>query len=93
MGIQIAPWLLPKWNMTQRLDSVAKIVDYNGPLLQSHSTDDKIIPIALARKLYAAAPGRKHFVTVAGGDHTASWPDEFTQQFAAFLDYVYEDFE
>ncbi|MFT3878266.1 MAG: alpha/beta hydrolase [Gemmatales bacterium] len=63
------PWLLPHLNMTQRFDSVAKIKNYAGPLLQCHGDVDRLIPISLAQTLYVAAPGQKRFITIPGGGH------------------------
>lgn len=62
-------WLLPEWNMTQRLNSIEKIKRYQGPLLQSHGDIDRVIPIALARELFEAAPGRKQFIVAEGSNH------------------------
>jgi len=63
------PWLPVRLLMRTRLDSVAKIAKYRGPLLQIHGDSDTIIPIALGRKLFDAAGEPKQFVTIAGADH------------------------
>jgi fermentation-respiration switch protein FrsA (DUF1100 family) len=62
-------WLLPEWNMTQRLNSVEKIKNYRGPLLQSHGDGDTLIPLSLGRELFAAAPGTKQFIVVPEATH------------------------
>lgn len=64
-----AAWLLPDWNMTQRLNSLEKIKRYRGPLLQSHGDADKLIPISLGQELFEAAPGPKWFVVAKGASH------------------------
>ncbi|MCX7394253.1 MAG: alpha/beta hydrolase [Planctomycetales bacterium] len=64
-----AAWLLPEWNMTQRLNSLQKIKNYSGPLLQSHGDTDYLIPLALAKELFATAPGPKKFIVVPEGTH------------------------
>lgn len=61
--------------MTQRLDSLNKIKAYSGPLLQSHGRDDRLIPIEIGRKLYAAAPGKKRFIEVEGGHNAPQSPE------------------
>ena len=61
--------------MTQRLDSLSKIKNYSGPLLQSHGLDDQLIPIEIGRKLHAAAPGKKRFIEVEGGHNAPQSPD------------------
>lgn len=64
-----AAWLLPDWNMTQRMNSLAKIKRYSGPLLQSHGDADRLIPLSLGEELFAAAPGPKRFVVVPDATH------------------------
>ena len=64
-----AAWLLPEWNMTQRLNSVEKIKRYSGPLLQTHGDADHLIPLSLGKELFAAAPGPKQFVVVPEATH------------------------
>ncbi len=50
-------WFLPvRLLMSNRYNSIRKIVDYHGPLLQTHGTIDEVVPIDLARKLFAASP-------------------------------------
>lgn len=64
-----AAWLLPEWNMTQRLNSAEKIKNYFGPLLQSHGEADYLIPLSLGQELFAAAPGPKYFIVVPDATH------------------------
>lgn len=65
-----AAWLLPEWNMTQRLNSAEKIKSYSGPLLQSHGTADQLIPLPVAKQLFQSAPGPKTFIVVPDGNHS-----------------------
>jgi fermentation-respiration switch protein FrsA (DUF1100 family) len=65
-----AAWLLPEWNMTQRMNSVEKIKHYSGPVLQSHGDADSLIPLPVARELFASAPGPKKFLVVPDADHS-----------------------
>jgi fermentation-respiration switch protein FrsA (DUF1100 family) len=55
--------------MRTRFDSVAKIPNYHGPLLQVHGDADRIVPPALGRKLFDAANEPKWFVSVPGAGH------------------------
>lgn len=64
-----AGWLVPEWNMTQRLNSAEKIKHYTGPLLQSHGTADNLIPLPVAEALFVNAPGPKKFIVVPDGSH------------------------
>ena len=52
-----------------RLDSLARIKQYDGPLLVIHGEADEIIPIAQGRALYQAAAGPKSFYQVPGAYH------------------------
>jgi fermentation-respiration switch protein FrsA (DUF1100 family) len=59
-----------RYLMRNRFPSAEKIKNYSGPLFQSHGSDDEIIPIHLARELFAnAATGRKQFYEVSGMKH------------------------
>jgi fermentation-respiration switch protein FrsA (DUF1100 family) len=52
-----------------RLDSLARIASYHGPLLQTHGDADRVIPFDLGKKLFDAANSPKRFVRVPGGGH------------------------
>ncbi len=80
------PWTLPHLLMTQRLNSKAKIKHYRGPLLQSHGDSDELIPIDLARELFDAAPGPKHFITIPDAGHNDPQSEEYRRSLDRFLD-------
>lgn len=63
------PWALPHLMMTQRFNSLEKIKEYRGPLLQCHGDADQLVPLDLAKKLFDAAPGVKKFITIPGANH------------------------
>jgi fermentation-respiration switch protein FrsA (DUF1100 family) len=75
-------WLVP----ANKLDSVAQLGRYHGPLLQSHGQADRTIPYALARKLFRAANEPKQFVTIPGGDHNDPQTAEYYKELDRFLD-------
>jgi len=81
----LAPWLPAKLLMRNRLDSLAKIPNYAGPLLQSHGTADRTIPFAQGRRLHAAAKGSKRFVAIPGADHNHPQTLEYYRALAQFL--------
>ncbi|MEI8349659.1 MAG: alpha/beta hydrolase [Candidatus Omnitrophota bacterium] len=62
---------LPSWFLSLRFDSLRKIKKMYAPVLLLHSRDDEIVPYVLAKKLYDAAPGPKHFVELKGGHNSA----------------------
>lgn len=78
-------WASPHLLMTQRLNSKAKIKRYPGPVLQSHGADDELIPIELARKLFAAAPGPKQFIVIPGAGHNDPQNEEYREALDEFL--------
>ncbi|MGE5195270.1 MAG: alpha/beta hydrolase [Deltaproteobacteria bacterium] len=71
--------------MHNRLDSLAKIGRYHGPLLQVHGDKDGTIPLSLGKRLYAAANEPKRFVVHPGGDHNDLWPEKFHRALDKFL--------
>jgi uncharacterized protein len=79
------PWVPVKWLMRTQLNSVKKIRDYHGPLLQIHGDADTIIPLALAERLHAAANPPKQLVIIRGGDHNDPRTPEFVQALDRFL--------
>jgi pimeloyl-ACP methyl ester carboxylesterase len=66
LGVVRMPFLLL---MQTQFNSLAKIGNYRGPLLQSHGTADRLIPYAMGRQLFAAANEPKRFIAIPGGDH------------------------
>lgn len=62
-------WYLPvRLLMSYRYDSIRKVCDIACPKLFLHGTDDRLIPIAMARRLFDAACPPKRFVETPG-DH------------------------
>ena len=80
------PWLPVRLLMRTRLDSLAKIANYHGPLLQIHGDADTIVPYPLGRRLFDAANEPKRFVTIHGGDHNDPPVREFYRAIDEFLD-------
>jgi hypothetical protein len=79
------PWLPVRWLMRSRFDSAAKIARYRGPLLQTHGDQDEIVPLALGRRLFAAANQPKRFVLCPGGGHNDPLPPAFVAALGEFL--------
>lgn len=74
-------WLVPR----DKLDSVAHIVAYRGPLLQSHGSSDGTIPLSSAEKLFRAANEPKQFVVVENADHNNWLTESYLKQLDAFI--------
>lgn len=86
---RLLPWLPIRRLMRHRFDSVAKIPKYQGPLLQTHGTADRIVPFDLGQKLFAAATTLdKQFIAIPGGDHNDPPAAEFTAALLSFVDRV-----
>ncbi|HEY4233595.1 MAG TPA: alpha/beta hydrolase [Lacipirellulaceae bacterium] len=81
------PWLPVRILMQNRYDSVARIGQYHGPVFQSHGTADTIVPIELARQLFAAIPSdQKTFREFPHRDHNDPLPSKYLPEVRAFLD-------
>lgn len=69
-----APPILPyRWLLTDQYNSLVTIGRVTAPVLILHGTADATIPIAEARRLYAAARQPKQMIEVAGAGHTEAW--------------------
>ena len=55
--------------ITQRFDSIAKIKSLQVPLLMFHGTLDEVIPLFMAKELFAAAPEPKQLVIIPNANH------------------------
>lgn len=80
-----APILPSERLMLNRLDSLSKIGDYHGPLLQFHGKRDRVIPYRLGKKLFDAANEPKRFVTNEPADHNDPMSDEGREALDAFF--------
>jgi fermentation-respiration switch protein FrsA (DUF1100 family) len=69
-------WFIPvRWLMQNRYDSIGRIKDYDGPLVQVHGTTDRLIPIQHGRRLHQAAPtSDKIMIEVDGMGHNDVMP-------------------
>lgn len=80
------PWAPVRRVMHERYDSIQRIRQYEGPLLQLHGTRDRIVPAKFARELFAACPSeQKRFIAHRGGKHHDPAPLDFYTQLNRFL--------
>ena len=85
------PWLPVRLVMSNRYNSMKRIKKFTGPLFQCHGSNDEVVPITLARRLFDSAPSQtKHFHEVAFGRHNDSLPPAYYAALASFLDQVDE---
>ncbi len=74
-------WLVPR----NKLDSLAQIVRYRGPLFQSHGSVDRTIPISSGEKIFRAANEPKQFVTIENADHNNWLTEAYLNQLDGFV--------
>ncbi len=80
------PWLPVRWLMRTRLNSISKIQDYDGPLLQAHGDEDEIITADLGRQLFEAAPmAAKQWLSLGASSHNDPPPAAFYEALREFL--------
>ena len=85
-GQTMFPLLPVRLLMQTKFNSVKKIANYHGPLLQSHGTADRLIPYSIGCRLFDAANQPKQFVPIPGGDHNDPQSEEYYRALSAFLD-------
>jgi len=79
------PWLPARLLLKQDIKADELIRHYHGPLFQSHGTVDRIIPIELGRKIFAAANEPKKFLSLPGLDHNDLPHSGYYQEIGQFL--------
>ena len=73
-------WLPAEWFLSQKFDSLGKIVDVRMPVLFVHGAADRFIPARFSQALYDTARARKRLLVVDGATHNNSMrvaPDEY----------------
>ncbi len=66
---EIYPWLPVRMLLTDTYDSSRYIRDVKMPLFILHGEADEVVPVAMARKLFALANEPKEIVTLPGAGH------------------------
>ena len=80
------PFFPVRYLMRNRYPSDEKIKNYSGPLFQSHGTHDEVVPIHLAKELFAnAATSKKQFYEVAGMNHFDPLPAGYWENLRSFF--------
>lgn len=79
------PWLPMGLLLSTRMNSLAKIENYRGPVLISHGDADEVVPFAQGQALFEAVPGPKRLVTCRGCKHNDPPPEEYHAALGAFL--------
>jgi pimeloyl-ACP methyl ester carboxylesterase len=74
-------WLVPQ----SKLNSASQIGGVRCPLLQSHGTADRTIPLALGEKLFQMSNDPKTFVKIVGADHNNWLTRDYFRQLDSFI--------
>ena len=75
-------WLVPEG----KLNSCSALQRYSGPLLLSHGTADRTIPLPLAEKLFAAGNEPKQFIRIPRADHNNWISDDYLSHLNGFIE-------
>lgn len=73
-------WLPVGLLMKDQFKSIDYLKDVHAPLLVSHGTDDRLIPVEMGKALYAAANEPKEFVALANGTHGSIFSEQVWQR-------------
>ncbi|MNL26452.1 putative aminoacrylate hydrolase RutD [compost metagenome] len=65
-------WLPVRWLLSQKFDSIDKIVDIDMPLLVVHGLADQFMPSRFSQQLFNAANPPKSLLLIPGGTHNNS---------------------
>ena len=74
---------------TQEFDSLGKIGRVDAPILMLHGSADNTVPVALGRRLFAAAPKGTRWVEIANGSHSGldrEAPQQYRQAVRGLID-------
>jgi pimeloyl-ACP methyl ester carboxylesterase len=80
VAAQRFPFVPVRWLMRNRYDSVARIVDYDGFVVQVHGPDDSVIPMRNGRRLFDAVGGPKQWIEMPGLGHNDALSSDSLQQ-------------
>jgi pimeloyl-ACP methyl ester carboxylesterase len=81
------PMFPVSWIMKNRMNSAEAIKSCDMPLFQSHGDQDELIPIALAKKLFANSPvDEKQFFEVEGMGHFDHLPERYWGELRSFVE-------
>jgi fermentation-respiration switch protein FrsA (DUF1100 family) len=87
VAASLYPWLPVRWCIKNQYDSLARIRQYDGPLMQCHGANDRLIPSWMGRQLFDASTSRaKRWIEFPGLGHNSDWPPSYYASLAEFLD-------
>lgn len=69
----VAMPIVPRFLVRTKMDSLRKIREVRCPKLFIHGPADEVVPFAMGRRLFEAAPEPKAFHEVPGAGHNETW--------------------
>ena len=75
MGARMYPWMPVRYLASSQFDSIGKIGSVHAPVVVVHAVNDRWVPLAAARALFARVPGPKLMLETAGGHNGAGFAD------------------
>jgi len=67
------PWLPVRWMLRDQYDSVARLADFDRPVVIAVAERDSIVPARFGTALYSALKGPKYLVVIPASGHN-DWP-------------------
>ncbi len=79
VGQAIYPWLPVRLLMRNQFPATTHAANYHGRVIQTHGTDDSIVPYRLGQRLAKSFPNTEgnQFITKTGGDHNEMPSQEY----------------
>ena len=79
VGQAIYPWLPVRLLMKNQFPTTTYAANYRGRVIQTHGTDDSVVPFYLGRKLAESFPSSEEnqFIVKIGGDHNEMPSQEY----------------
>ncbi|MGY8732647.1 MAG: alpha/beta hydrolase [Pirellulales bacterium] len=84
------PWFPVRLLMKNRFESLNRIRDYRGRLLQTHGSHDGLVPLSMARELHAAASCPKEFAIIPNGTHNSPQSEQYYGLVELLVTQVYD---
>jgi uncharacterized protein len=82
-----SPYPMPAdWSTDIEMDTLGRIDELRAPLVVTHGEDDVRVPYRMGKKVFAAAPEPKRFVSVPGASHSRAFLDGYVEIIAAFAE-------
>ena len=92
VGQAIYPWLPVRLVMRNQFPTSKYAANYHGRVIQTHGTEDTIVPYHLGRKLAESFPrsGENQFIVKPGGDHNEMPSQEYFNALQKAVRDIYE---